>query len=696
MRRHRKQEDEEDNGFASWFSEDAANEEATKSDIFNGISIFVNGYTVPSADGLKRLMMLHGGVYHQYQTDRTTHVIASNLPNCKMKQIKTTKIVKPDWIVDSIKANQLLDYRQYLLYVTQPALNFDKAKVLKEECHSNENILSMIGQGTTKPNEEANERNGGEICSRPITKTAAESGFLSEFYNNSRLHHISTMGATFKQYVSELREASDGSFPSRTLLCEWKTEQSRTPVSLVSGRVIMHIDMDCFFVSVGLRDKPHLQGVPVAVTHGKGNSSTLRKGASRAFEVNYYRQKYGMDPVENVDETESLSEIASCSYEARKLGITNGMFLGTALKFFTLDIEAVSCDEMFVDCTDVLRETSTSALDFSEFLRQQIKNKTGCPASAGFGSNRLQARLATKKAKPNGQFYLEQSAVSSFMLDVKMKDLPDLKSQSLSQLQKEFGAKTGSALYKHCRGEDDRPLNFGHQRKSVSAEVNYGIRFTNQDEFENFLKQLSDEVATRLKTVKSRGRCITLKVMIRAKEAPVETAKFLGHGVLAISRQLNLNPSDLRGIGIQVSRLEKTSTQCGALDGFLKRGSSVQESRKEVNSPIKNQESHISNKKSVSAQYPSTEKVQSIVNPCKKVVKKLCSSGKIIQEKQQSQHSDRNSKNETIPDSPVSLYSSMSEEEVRALVIEWVASEDVPQKCDIDMLAEYLEKQYKS
>ena len=49
-------------------------------------------------------------------------------------------------------------------------------------------------------------------------------------------------------------------------------------------KVIMHIDMDCFFVSVGLRNHQHLRGLPVAVTHSKaGNGSSSR--ASNA-EVN--------------------------------------------------------------------------------------------------------------------------------------------------------------------------------------------------------------------------------------------------------------------------------------------------------------------------------------------------------------------------------------------------------------------------
>lgn len=74
--------------------------------------------------------------------------------------------------------------------------------------------------------------------------------------------------------------------------------------------IIMHIDMDCFFVSVGLRKRPDLRGQPVAVTHARAG-------------------QHGND--EEKGRNPSMSEIASCSYEARAKGVKNGMFLGTAL-----------------------------------------------------------------------------------------------------------------------------------------------------------------------------------------------------------------------------------------------------------------------------------------------------------------------------------------------------------------------------
>lgn len=334
-------------------------------------------------------MMKYGGTYHHYySSERTTHVIATNLPNSKLKQTKVMKIVKPDWIVDSIAQGKLLDYSGYLLYSQEPKsqLKLPFKSINKEEIE-NGNVQKYlknckdesVGQRTEQLinlEQDSQAVQTVDLMERKLytkqegknvkasTKTANDAGFISEFYSNSRLHHISTMGASFKQYVTELRLKNKGHFPGRDMLKQWKSRQSPvfqdsdfdiTLNKVTSGSVIMHIDMDCFFVSVGIRNKPDLKSLPVAVTHAKVNSKIKpRDGVDRKTEFDLYKyrraeranlatnEEDSLDDVavkpwsdrteEMEDEGLSMSEIASCNYEARKAGIKNGMFLGQAVK----------------------------------------------------------------------------------------------------------------------------------------------------------------------------------------------------------------------------------------------------------------------------------------------------------------------------------------------------------------------------
>merc|ERR1719189_333165 len=81
--------------------EKEAKAEGERQGIFSGVAIFVNGYTDPTADELKRIMMMNGGTFHHYQSSRTTHIIAINLPDTKVKALKGNELIcHPKWIVE--------------------------------------------------------------------------------------------------------------------------------------------------------------------------------------------------------------------------------------------------------------------------------------------------------------------------------------------------------------------------------------------------------------------------------------------------------------------------------------------------------------------------------------------------------------------------------------------------------------------
>ncbi|CAO1352082.1 unnamed protein product [Diamesa serratosioi] len=616
------------------FLEQQKNLPSGSSGLFSGISIFVNGWTNPSSEELKRIMMDNGGVFHHYERSHTKFVIATNLPDVKLRSnlTKNTNIIKPDWIVDCLKENRIVDFTNYLLYTnqkkSQPQISFkssnkdskieetyislpkDDETIItdsKEEPSISDflkNLTAKIQSSsiiTTEFKTPATKQEQNQTSS--MARTAVDPNFLNEFLNNSRLHHIATLGSGFKFYITDLRKKHSKIFPDRE---ELLTKLDKSEVQS-NEECILHIDLDCFFVSVGLLKHPHLRGLPVAVTHSKGRSS-------------------GTDQKIKPEECNSLSEIASCSYEARAKGLKNGIFVGEALKLcpdlktipydfdeykriafilydtiakYTLDIEATSCDELYVDLKNLLVSCQINCMDFVTFLRSEIFRLTGCTCSAGVGANRLQARLATAKAKPNGQYQLNECDVVEFMMDKSIRDLPgvgrsteytlrnlnlvtcrDLQLQRLGTLQQQIGTKFGQTLYNMCRGLDDRKLVFEQIRKSVSVEVNYGIRFTKKTEVEFFMKQMVEELIKRLKDLNKKGKQLTIKVMTRAKDVPVETKKFMGHGVcdsisksvslsvltddysivemntLKVINLMNIPPEDLRGLGIQLSKLE--------------------------------------------------------------------------------------------------------------------------------------------
>ena len=208
------------------------------------------------------------------------------------------------------------------------------------------------------------------------------------------------------------------------------------------------------------------------------------------------------------------------------------------------------------------------------------------------------------------------------MKDIKVRDLPGvgrvlaeklkthhsvetcehLQDVTLQTLKQEFGVKTGQSLFDLCRGRDSKSqLDYDEERKSVSAEVNYGIRFSDISEAEKFIGQLSDEVCKRLLDVTpSRNllaKQVTLKIMTRSADAPVETRKYMGHGICdSFSKSANMSiptneassikretmillkmllksngrdVEDLRGIGIQLTKLEKNTSQVPSIISYM-------------------------------------------------------------------------------------------------------------------------------
>ncbi|GAA5990517.1 hypothetical protein JCM11641_006115 [Rhodosporidiobolus odoratus] len=440
--------------------------------------------------------------------------------------------------------------------------------------------------------------------------TSASEDFLAGYFAQSRLHHLSSFKEELKLLVS--RYYTEHPPPA---LQKGKKQKKLTGTA-ADGRTVMHCDLDCFFVSAGLTTRPELRRKPLAVCHARG-----KDGAEA-----------------------STSEIASCSYEAREKGVKNGMSLGRgrelcpnlqtipfefdhykaiSLKFYEIllshatFLQVGSMDEVLfeVSAPPAIAPDSSPALALANQIREEIFAATGCPASIGVSHNILLARLATRKAKPAGAFHLLSDHVLAFLAPLDVDALPGIGWKQSDKLESELGVRTvGDLLKKNkydleralgkknaetyaafARGVDARELENGKARQSVSAEVNYGIRFGEgrYDQVERFIRQLATETTKRLVEQGLKARQITLKIMVRHPEAPVDAPKMLGHGwtndetkssalapasddsaaIADIAWKLVKNmqnpPHELRGIGIQLQKLEKDGVP---VDAVLEKG----------------------------------------------------------------------------------------------------------------------------
>ncbi|PFH52489.1 hypothetical protein AMATHDRAFT_2207 [Amanita thiersii Skay4041] len=647
--------------------------------IFKGLSIYINGWTQPSVQDLRQLIVKHGGVFQPYLDRKAivTHVITCSLTPAKLQEFKKMKVVRPEWIIDSTTQGKLLPWQDYK-YIQEDRIDGAQGK------QASQTTLSAFAPKDSSKSLDVTDRNASESSellkrgatslnpyasdsSNPIAKraladpewrrahTSAAPDFVEEYYRNSRLHYLSTWKNELRALVTEAQEQLDRNQPlagidtcfssEATIAHPQKLNQrldkeigssiSNTNTNASSSklldedttthrpqRVIMHCDFDCFFVSAGLLSRPHLRGKPVVVCHSQGGQG----GVS------------------------STSEIASASYAAREKGVQNGMSLQQArrlcpnvvtvpyefelykelsLKFYTIllthadDLQAVSVDEALIDVSTAVKELedkfsanesnpSDPAKVLAEKIRTQIRLATGCEISIGIADSILLARLATKHAKPAGSYHLIHSSsateptneILDFLSPLDITDLPgfayaaknkalerfgtsnvgELRNISKERLCQVFGKSTGDTLWKFARGIDDRRLERDGGRRSVSCEINYGIRFENEEQAEKFILQMTNEVKKRLDDIHMLGGSMTLKIMKRDPSAPVEPPKFLGHGkcevltkqtrllspngratndakVLAdhawrLLKAFHIDPKELRGIGIHIHRLE--------------------------------------------------------------------------------------------------------------------------------------------
>jgi len=274
-----------------------------------------------------------------------------------------------------------------------------------------------------------------------------------------------------------------------------------------AARTIVHIDMDCFYAAIEVREYPHLAGTPVAV----GGRSTHRGVLTTA---NYEARKFGCRSAMPAFKALRLCPHLTILPVRFDLYRAESQRIQGIFEAFTGLIEPLSLDEAYLDVTHLRSRGGHVAAE----IRARIFEETRLTASAGIAPNKFLAKVASDLNKPNGQYEVLEAEIPAFMQDLPatkiwgvgkrtaerlealgVRTCGDLQCWKLPALTREFG-KFGLDLYQLCRGQDDRLVLPDRERKSVSTERTFSEDVTSlhdgMEKLESILEELTADLAS--------------------------------------------------------------------------------------------------------------------------------------------------------------------------------------------------------
>jgi DNA polymerase-4 len=284
-------------------------------------------------------------------------------------------------------------------------------------------------------------------------------------------------------------------------------------------RIIAHFDLDSFFVSVEVINDPSLKGKPVIVG-----------GKDRGV-------------------------VAACSYEARKFGIHSAMPSKKAQllcpkaifikghyseysrysRWVTQIIankaplfEKASVDEFYLDLTGM--DKFFNPLQWTIDLRKEVIQETGLPISFGLASNKLMAKIATNKAKPNGYLQIPYGREKDFLSPLPVEEIPGVGEQTKLILQsmdiltindiynageaalEEKLGKWGADLWLKSQGIHHREVTPYHEAKSISSENTFDENKTDLIFLKAELVRLTEKICFELRQDGKVAGCVAVKI----------------------------------------------------------------------------------------------------------------------------------------------------------------------------------------
>jgi DNA polymerase IV len=290
---------------------------------------------------------------------------------------------------------------------------------------------------------------------------------------------------------------------------------------------VLHLDLDAFFASVEQRDKPSLRGKPVVVG-GIGQRGVV---ATASYEARVFGVRSAM----------SVSEARRRCPHAAFLAGRFGAYRQASEKVMRILrelsplVEPLSLDEAFVDLLGATRPIDLSPPGLRSLVRElktEVSRQTGgLTASAGIGTSKFVAKVASELDKPDGLRVIEPGTEVVLLRPMPVGVIPgvgpvtqerlhrigvrtvaDLQAVGVDELARLVGQAHGQALIELAYARDDRDVEPERESKSISVEDTFETDVVDAGELSRILARDAGQVAARLRAARLFARTVTIKI----------------------------------------------------------------------------------------------------------------------------------------------------------------------------------------
>ncbi|MFZ7088738.1 DNA polymerase IV [Curtobacterium sp. RRHDQ10] len=285
---------------------------------------------------------------------------------------------------------------------------------------------------------------------------------------------------------------------------------------------VLHVDMDAFFASVELLDRPDLVGRPVIVGHDSDRSVVTA--------ATYEARKYGINSAMPMAIARRRCPHAVIVEPHFEKYTAKSRAVMEVFDRFTPVVERLGIDEAFLDVAGALRMHGTP-WNVGRLIRQTVLAETGLHCSVGAAATKFVAKLASSRAKPDGLLVVPAADTVAFLhpqpvsglwgvggktqetLERRgIRTIGDLAHTPVESLVSALGPAGGAKLFELAWGRDPRSVETGSSEKSVGHEVTFAVDVTDRDELARELLRLAEKVAVRMRAARVQARTIAIKV----------------------------------------------------------------------------------------------------------------------------------------------------------------------------------------